>query len=182
MENFNFKKYLAEGKLLKELNEETLKQDIQDFWNLLQDDANQSDGEYEAKWDTEFFIEQYPEYKGEEIKINNIAKTLIPFSDSNPKLKGIKGKESVLDFVKQNLDNVENSILKIVGSGDNYVKGIFKDIKANPKLLAGNERLVQILDTDGDEVFQISFNRNDITDGGYKSKIIVNGINLFVTI
>jgi hypothetical protein len=181
MENFNYKKYLAEGKLMKEISEETLKQDIQDFWNLLQDDAAQNDGEYKAKWDTEFFIEQYPEYKGEEIKINNIVKTLIPLPNKNQKLKGIKGKGSILDFVKQNLNDVENNILKITG-GDDYIKRIFRDIKSNPKLLSGNERLIQVLDTDGDKIFQISFNRNDITDGGYKSKIIVNGVNLFVTI
>jgi hypothetical protein len=67
-------KLRIEGKLLKENNDNILKQDIQDFWNTLQDDAYQSDGEYEASWDTDFFIEQYPEYEGREDEINNIVK------------------------------------------------------------------------------------------------------------
>ena len=51
-----------------------LEQDILDFWDLLQDDAYQSDGEYEAEWDTEFFIDEHPKYKGKELEINNIVK------------------------------------------------------------------------------------------------------------
>ena len=62
MSNFDLRKYLAEGKLLRE----NIEQDILDFWGTQQDDAAQSDGEYEAEWDTQFFIEEYPEYKGKE--------------------------------------------------------------------------------------------------------------------
>ena len=70
MSNFDLRKYLAEGKLLRE----NIEQDILDFWGTQQDDAAQSDGEYEAEWDTQFFIEEYPEYKGKEEEINNIVK------------------------------------------------------------------------------------------------------------
>ena len=56
--------------------EGNLKQDIVDFWGTQQDDAAQSDGEYEAEWDTEFFIDNYPQYEGKEQEINNIVKTL----------------------------------------------------------------------------------------------------------
>jgi hypothetical protein len=57
-------------------SENKLEQDIIDFWGTLQDDAAQSDGEYDAKWETEFFINQYPEYKGMESQINQIVKSL----------------------------------------------------------------------------------------------------------
>jgi hypothetical protein len=53
---------------------ENLEQDILDFWGVQQDDAAQSDGEYEAKWENKFFIDQYPEYKGKEQEINSIVK------------------------------------------------------------------------------------------------------------
>jgi hypothetical protein len=53
-----------------------IKQDILDFWGTQQDDAAQSDGEYEAEWDTEFFTNEYPEYKGREEEINTLIKTL----------------------------------------------------------------------------------------------------------
>jgi hypothetical protein len=55
---------------------ESLEQDIIDFYGTLQDDADQSDGEYEAEWETEFFIEQNPEHKGKEEEINIIVKKL----------------------------------------------------------------------------------------------------------
>jgi hypothetical protein len=58
--------------LIKE-NQSTLEQDIDDFWGALQDDAAQSNDEYEAEWDTEFFIEQYPQYEGMEDQINSIV-------------------------------------------------------------------------------------------------------------
>ena len=57
-------------------SENKLEQDIIDFWGTLQDDAAQSDGEYDAEWETEFFIDQYPEYKGMESQINQIIKSL----------------------------------------------------------------------------------------------------------
>jgi hypothetical protein len=53
---------------------ENLEQDILDFWGVQQDDAAQSDGEYEAKWENKFFIDQYPEHKGKEQEINSIVK------------------------------------------------------------------------------------------------------------
>ena len=59
-------------KLAGVLNE-NLEQDILDFWGTLQDDAAQSDNEYEAKWENEFFISEYPEYKGKEQEINSIV-------------------------------------------------------------------------------------------------------------
>ena len=55
---------------------ENLKQDIINFWGTQQDDAGQSDDEYEAEWENEFFIDNYPQYKGKEQEINNIVKTL----------------------------------------------------------------------------------------------------------
>jgi hypothetical protein len=57
-------------------NTNTLKQDIVDFWDTLQDDAAQSDGEYEAEWDTDFFIEQYEQYEGKEAEIEKIVNQL----------------------------------------------------------------------------------------------------------
>jgi len=77
MDNFDLKKYLAEGKLHQPSNlNENLEQDVLDFWNQLQDDAEESNGEYEAEWDTIFFIEQYPEHEGKEEEINNIIQKL----------------------------------------------------------------------------------------------------------
>jgi hypothetical protein len=71
---------LTEGqarKMMQVLNEEdTLKQDVLDFWDTLLDDAAQSDGEYEAEWDTEFFIEQYPEYKERKAEVEKVVKIL----------------------------------------------------------------------------------------------------------
>jgi hypothetical protein len=65
---------ITEGEYTKALLRENIEQDILDFWGTQQDDAAQSDGEYEAEWDTQFFIEEYPEYKGKEEEINNIVK------------------------------------------------------------------------------------------------------------
>jgi hypothetical protein len=77
MDNFDLKKYLVEGKLHQSSNlNENLEQDVLDFWNQLQDDAEESNGEYESEWDTIFFIEQYPEYEGKEEEINNIVQNL----------------------------------------------------------------------------------------------------------
>ena len=56
---------------------ESLEQDIINFWGTLQDDAAQSEGEYEAEWDTQFFIEQYPEYSGRKKEITQIVKSQI---------------------------------------------------------------------------------------------------------
>ena len=73
------KQLLNEFKRMQQLAgvlNENLEQDILDFWGVQQDDAAQSDGEYEAEWDTEFFIDNYPQYEGKEQEINNIVKTL----------------------------------------------------------------------------------------------------------
>lgn len=61
-----------------------LKQDILDFWDTLQDNAYQmaydnGDDEYGVTWDTDFFIEQYPEYKGKEKTIDRLVKRYIDF-------------------------------------------------------------------------------------------------------
>jgi hypothetical protein len=55
---------------------ENLKKDIINFWGTQQDDAAQSNDEYEAEWENEFFIDNYPQYKDKEQEINNIVKTL----------------------------------------------------------------------------------------------------------
>lgn len=77
MENtFNLKKFLAEGKLLKENN---LKADIEDFIDTLDNDNYQrsDDEDYEeANFDLEFFLELYPEYEGREEEIVQIYKSL----------------------------------------------------------------------------------------------------------
>lgn len=73
------KQLLNEFKRMQQLAgvlNENLEQDILDFWGVQQDDAAQSDGEYEAEWENEFFIDQYPEYKDKEQEINNIVKKL----------------------------------------------------------------------------------------------------------
>jgi hypothetical protein len=186
MDNFDLKKYLAEGRLFKEeVVNETLEQDIQDFWDTLQDDAAQSDGEYEAKWDTDFFIDQYPEYEDQKNEINNIVKSKIPSLNKPSKSKGIEGEGSILDFVKQNLDSVADGIIKITGSNSDWIKKVFKDIKADPRLLTGDEKTAQVHFLDNGKMydfFQIAFKRNGITDGGYKSKIVVDGKTLFVSV
>jgi flagellar hook-associated protein FlgK len=73
--NEDFSRMQQLAGILKE-NQSTLKQDILDFWDTLQDDAAQSEGEYEAEWDTQFFIEQYPQYEGMEDQINDIASSI----------------------------------------------------------------------------------------------------------
>ena len=77
--NENMKKeFINEAQRMQKLAgiplNENLEQDVLDFWGLQQDDAAQSDGEYEAKWETEFFTSQHPEYKGREQEINSIVK------------------------------------------------------------------------------------------------------------
>jgi len=93
--------------------------------------------------------------------------------------------KSVLDFVKQNLDSVMDEISNITG-GDSYYKKLAKMVKSNPALMSGDENLVQFKDDDGDELglyntFHVAFDKNKITDGGFKSKIVVNGTKLFIT-
>ena len=95
--------------------------------------------------------------------------------------------KSVFDFVKQNLDSIMDEISKDdIPSDNNYFKKLAKMVKSNPALMSGDENLVQFKDDDGDglglyNTFQVAFDRNKITDGGFKSKIVVNGTKLFIT-
>jgi hypothetical protein len=99
------------------------------------------------------------------------------------KLNEVENK-SVLDFVKQNLDSVMGEISNIAG-GNSYYKELAKMVKSNPALMSGDENLVQFKDQDEEKelynTFQVAFNRNKITDGGFKSKIVVDGTKLFIT-
>jgi hypothetical protein len=79
MDNFDLKKFITEGKLLKE----NIEQDILNFWGTQLDDAAQSDGEYGAEWDTDFFIDNYPKYKGREEEIDSLTKKLKINSELN---------------------------------------------------------------------------------------------------
>jgi hypothetical protein len=92
---------------------------------------------------------------------------------------------SVIKFIKQNLDKVMNKIIDISG-GDEASKTYYKMVKDNPELISGDENLVQFKDQDEEkklyDIFQLAFDKNKITDGGFKSKIIVDGITLFVTV
>jgi hypothetical protein len=92
--------------------------------------------------------------------------------------------KSVFDFVKQNLDSVMDEISNIT-DGNSYYKKLAKMVKSNPKFMSGDENLVQFKDYDDElglyNTFQVAFDRNKITDGGFKSKIVVNGTKLFIT-
>jgi hypothetical protein len=94
--------------------------------------------------------------------------------------------KSVFDFVKQNLDSIMDEISKDdIPSDNNYFKELAKMVKSNPKFMSGDENLVQFKDYDDElglhNTFQVAFDRNKITDGGFKSKIVVNGTKLFIT-
>ena len=73
MDNFDFKKYLAENKLI----ENTLKNDIKDFLDSIDIDNYQrskdNDPDFEnVDFDMEFFLDMYPEYAGKEEEIQQI--------------------------------------------------------------------------------------------------------------
>ncbi len=107
MDNFDLKKYLVEGKLHKSSNlNENLEQNVLDFWNQLQDDAEESNGEYEAEWDTIFFIEQYPEHKGKEEEINTIVQNL-NFESPSPQEDDIDDFDSPSSTKPSYLDDEE---------------------------------------------------------------------------
>ena len=94
--------------------------------------------------------------------------------------------KSVFDFVKQNLDSIMDEISKDdIPSDNNYFKELAKMVKSNPKFMSGDENLVQFKDYDDElglyNTFQVAFNKNKITDGGFKSEIVVNGTKLFIT-
>ena len=121
--------------------------------------------------------------QSEDEKIKNLL-DLIDNKIGESKLDEVENK-SVLDFVKQNLDSVMGEISNITG-GNSYYKELAKMVKSNPALMSGDENLVQFKDDDGDglglyNTFQVAFNRNKITDGGFKSKIVVDGTKLFIT-
>jgi hypothetical protein len=67
---------LTEIKIVKPRNQKDLELDILEFWDTQQDDAEIWNDESEPEWDTEFFTDNYPEYKGVEDKINTIVKKL----------------------------------------------------------------------------------------------------------
>jgi hypothetical protein len=120
--------------------------------------------------------------QSEDEKIKNLL-DLIDNKIGESKLNEAENK-SVLDFVKQNLDSVMGEISNITG-GNSYYKKLAKMVKSNPALMSGDENLVQFKDQDKElglyDTFQVAFNRNKITDGGFKSKIVVDGTKLFVT-
>jgi hypothetical protein len=198
------------------LNEEenTLEQDLLDFWDLLQDDAAQSDGEYKASWDTDFFLEQHKEYKGKEAEVRKAVRQLKQqgkLSLYGKREKGAKGTESVLDFVKQNFDEVADKTSKAAEYESNQErrKKLFDEVEANPsELIEGNEDLVQMYVMlpeyvrrkpanydyragysnvpTGKEVkkpfFQMAFDKNKITKfRSLAKKIIVNGVELYIS-
>jgi hypothetical protein len=196
-------------KMMQVLNEEdTLKQDVLDFWDTLLDDAAQSDGEYEAEWDTEFFIEQYPEYKERKAEVEKVVKilkkegTLTPseFFDStydrpktSPKKsqpEGEKGTGSVTDFVKQNLDAVWKAITPLSDYNSSWMKKQLQIIKNNPdEYIKGNSDVVQILHTEPDKVYNngdkmpwytMGFDIDKINPTIWEQRIVVNGTNLYI--
>jgi hypothetical protein len=120
--------------------------------------------------------------QSEDEKIKNLL-DLIDNKIGESKLNEAENK-SVLDFVKQNLDSVMGEISNITG-GNSYYKKLAKMVKSNPALMSGDENLVQFKDQDEElglyDTFQVAFNRNKITDGGFKSKIVVDGTKLFIT-
>ena len=123
--------------------------------------------------------------------------------------KGNKGTGSVLDFVKQNFDEIADKASKASGYGKEDKKERFEEVKNNPnELIEGNEDLVQMYVMlpeyvrrkpanydyragykdvpTGKEVkkpfFQMAFDKNKITRARYDAKkIIVNGVELYVS-
>jgi len=94
MENFDFKKYLAEGKLLKE---NTLKDDIKDFIDSIDIDNYQrskdNDPDFEnIDFDMEFFLDMYPKYAGKEEEIQQILKTSLNEVQLDPENQELKSK------------------------------------------------------------------------------------------
>jgi hypothetical protein len=92
MDNFDFKKYLAEGRMLKE---NTLKDDIKDFLDSIDIDNYQrskdNDPDFEnVDFDMDFFLDMYPKYAGKEEEIKSYLETSlneVQLDPENQKLK-----------------------------------------------------------------------------------------------
>jgi len=211
-DNFDAKKWLVENKITTQSRinevEDTLKQDILDFWDTQLDDAAQSDGEYEAEWDTDFFIDNYPEYKERKAEVEKVVKILkkegtltsSEFWDSTydrPKTsskkyqpEGEKGTGSVTDFVKQNIDAVWKEIITLTDYNSSWMKKQLQIIKNNPdEYIKGNSDVVEILHTEPDKVYNdgdkmpwyiMGFDIDKIKPTIWEQRIVVNGTNLYI--
>ena len=161
-------------KMMEILNEaeDTLEQDLLDFWDTLQDDAAQSDGEYKASWDTDFFLEMYKEYKGREAEVRNAVKQLKQqgkLSLYGKREKGVEGTGSVLDFTKQNIKEIAEVISKKHGFGT--ILPNFKDVLKKPnEFIGGNADLAEIYYTR-----QIYDTKDIKLKNGFMSKAIPTG-------
>jgi hypothetical protein len=103
---------------------ENLKQDIINFWGTQQDDAAQSDDEYEAEWENEFFIDNYPQYKGKEQEISSIVKTLQINEDDI-----FKGQYSIGNEAYDRMDGLvnENDYDNFIQSATNIMNTLTSD-------------------------------------------------------
>jgi hypothetical protein len=103
---------------------ENLKQDIINFWGTQQDDAAQSDDEYEAEWENEFFIDNYPQYKGKEQEISSIVKTLQINEDDI-----FKGQYSIGNEAYDRMDGLvnENDYDNFIRSATNIMNTLTSD-------------------------------------------------------
>jgi hypothetical protein len=127
MENFDFKKYLAESKL----TENTLSKDIEDFKNSIDIDNYQrskdNDPDFEnVDFDMEFFLDMYPEYAGKEEEIQQILNS-----------KGTSLNEAVSDFTFEELGMLRDGLDWIV----EYQEGVAPD-----SYIADVKRLAMKLD------------------------------------
>jgi len=127
MENFDFKKYLAESKL----TENTLSKDIEDFKNSIEIDNYQrskdNDPDFEnVDFDMEFFLDMYPEYAGKEEEIQQILNS-----------KGTSLNEAVSDFTFEELGMLRDGLDWIV----EYQEGVAPD-----SYIADVKRLAMKLD------------------------------------
>lgn len=119
MDNFDFKKYLAENKLL----EDTLSKDIKDFLDALEIDNYQrskdNDPDFEnVDFDMEFFLDMYPEYEGKEEEILKIINN-----------KETPLNEAVLDFTFEELGMLRDGLDWIIeyregAAPDSYIANV----------------------------------------------------------
>lgn len=128
MDNFDFKKYLAENKLI----ENTLKNDIKDFLDSIDIDNYQrskdNDPDFEnVDFDMEFFLDMYPEYAGKEEEIQQIL--------NND--KGASLNEAVSDFTFEELGMLRDGLDWII----EYQEGVAPD-----SYIADVKRLAMKLD------------------------------------
>ena len=164
-DNFDAKQWLVENKVTfqSRLNEaeNTLEQDLLDFWDTLQDDAAQSDGEYKASWDTDFFLEMHKEYKGREAEVRNAVKQLKQqgkLSLYGKREKGVEGTGSVLDFTKQNIKEIAEVISKKHGFGE--ILWYFDEALEKPnEFIKGDADLAEIYYTR--EIYDSKWEKNE---------------------